>query len=518
MGQAGKHELTHEIAVSLDEMDQAPLLGERPEQGAPHTWPRHHSRRAPASITARTIIISLVFAWLATLAALAFAVRLARASAGVSAWPWPAEVDLGCPAHSSWELVQPTRQTIDLANAASLPEWIDPAVPLAEFDDEGPANFTALAALCAATEFVPGRWMSSEDGQGGIGNVRNIVLTLLRYTIASGAGFVLPSVMLRAAEVNGDVENLHRGGRAMLDFFFDVPFLRAQLVKHCPQMPVAADLYHVEGLENAVFPDPFWPPDLRSLATGRPPSMPRPSPEAPGVQEMDPETHRQDLDAFVGLPRAANKPQILRLQRTLFQYPIATDPPAFFASFGRLLRLHPVARVLASQTLAEVAALGGGYMGVHLRLEGDAAEAWGTPEEQTSAYVTRILASGLKVVYVASGDPAPVARFEQLLGKRAPAVRLVTKHSLLAAQPGALAKLDALHFDQQALVDYLLLLKSNYLVGTAVSSFSVNALIKRHLSLPGQMAAPELFRVGQDERTFLIRDRVSKGMRETMWP
>lgn len=533
-------------AITLDDLDKAPLLPPTSEDDRPtQRWlprtPSPQPQSASLSRTTRLALFGLILSWLVTIAVFVGAATLTRVrarSAPPRAWPWPAMADVACTAHSDWSVAPIPKQTIDLSDPGSLPDWIDPAVRLADFDEEGPLDLSALGRVCAKVEWVPGRWLSSEDSEGGIGNTRAIILALVRYAIDGGAGLVMPSLMLRAAEVNGDVENLHRGGRAGLNFMFDVPFFLAQLAEHCPQMPIAADLYHVEGLENAVFPNLFWPPDLNALATGDPPK-PRPP---PGIRNMDVATFRPDLDRLFGLPAAVNKPQILRLQRPLFQYPIEADAGEFFVRFGRLLRLHPVAEVLASQALAELAKVGDEYMGAHLRLEGDVGENWGGFEEQTSAYLDRLLERKFKIVYVASGDPAPIARFEQLLAEKAPGVKLVTKASLLASRPATLRKLESLHFDQQALVDYLMLLKSTYLVGNAskypppvvrrrhlhranlsalsvaVSSFSVNALVKRHLSLKGQMAEPEVFRLGEDERTFLIRDGISQGMRETMWP
>ncbi len=482
--------------IGMDQLDKAPLLrGSSDEERAALHWPTTTTTRSLATGTIRTIAFSVALSSLLTFAVLALSVGLGRPGpAHTRAWPWPAEVDVGCAAHSAWSVAPTAAQTIDLGNATSLPAWVDPAVGLADFDDEGPLDLSALAGLCDGVEFVPGRWLSSEDSEGGVGNIRNTILHLVRYSIEGGAGLVLPSLMLRAAELNDDPDNLHRGGRAGLDFMFDVPFLLAQLAQHCPQMPIAEDLYHVEGLENAVFPNLFWPPDLRSLATGDPPA-PRPY---PGIRNMDAATFRQDLDQHFGLPAAVNKPQILRLQRPLFQYPVATDPLAFVVRYGRLLKLHPVAHVLASQALAELRKLSDKYMAFHLRLEGDVGEKWGGFAEQAGAALARLLEREFAVVYVASGDPAPVARFKGWLADKAPGVKVVTKHSLLSTRPASQAKVASLHFDQQALIDYLLLLKSDYMVGNASECLvptltshehATNASFSRSFELLSQRAA-----------------------------
>lgn len=55
-----------------------------------------------------------------------------------------------------------------------------------EWDIDGPFNNTALKRRCEANEWVEGLHFKCASGFGGIGNVRNIVLTCVRYAIEAG--------------------------------------------------------------------------------------------------------------------------------------------------------------------------------------------------------------------------------------------------------------------------------------------------------------------------------------------
>lgn len=496
-----------EAGIRLDELDQAPLLRDKP--AAIHDRP---SLSEDSSLPNVRLIGLAAVSWIVSFALIGYTLGTSHTVKSLLS-PSSAILHASSAALTSWGLPTTSDSSastyIDPLKSAS---WFDPAVPLPDFDPEGPFNGSALAAKCAATEWVPGRWLSSEDSQGGIGNVRNIVLNMIRYSIEGGAGLVLPSLMLRAATIDSNPDSLHRGGRASLEFFFDVPWLREQLAEHCPQMQVVDDLYHIPDLENAVFPNLFWPPDLHGMATGQP-NAPRPP---PGIRNMEPELFHPDLDSFFGLPED-RKPQVLRLQRPLFQFPIGVDPPAFFVQFGRLLKLAPGAQVLASQVLHELAKDATAFMGAHLRLEGDVGSAWGDMRTQSAELLGHLLQRKFSHIYVACGDPMPLAEFKRILAEQAPGVTMLTKFDLLATRPSAQAKLASLAFDQQALVDYLVLLKSDYFAGNGISSFSVNLLLKRHLTLDGAMSEPEVFATGLDARSSLMRDDLTSPIRETSW-
>lgn len=104
---------------------------------------------------------------------------------------------------------------------------------------------------------------------------------------------------------------------------------------------------------------------------------------------------------------------------------------------------------------------------------------WISAETQRKSYLEQSIAKKLTIMYVGGGDqPAFESFFSQ--GK-AFNIQLENKYSLLS--PESLIHLKALPFDQQALVDYLVLLKSEFFSGIGASSFSHNIAIKRHLNV-----------------------------------
>ena len=133
------------------------------------------------------------------------------------------------------------------------------------------------------------------------------------------------------------------------------------------------------------------------------------------------------------------------------------------------------------------------YYGAHLRLEEDAIWAWppeewrfSRMEEQFEQQFQNLERTGLSVVYVASGNQTVVDLFSKSLSQRLEAasspkirnVTVVTKHDLL--QGSDREELDKLPFDQQALVDFLIMFKASAFMGVAHSSFPWTVALRRH--------------------------------------
>jgi hypothetical protein len=71
-------------------------------------------------------------------------------------------------------------------------QWIQDA---AGWNIDGPYNGTALHALCDSTKWQPGLAFKCGQMRGGIGNIRNMFLSCLRYVIeAGGNSFSLSSL------------------------------------------------------------------------------------------------------------------------------------------------------------------------------------------------------------------------------------------------------------------------------------------------------------------------------------
>ncbi|KAK2066767.1 hypothetical protein P8C59_000555 [Phyllachora maydis] len=115
-------------------------------------------------------------------------------------------------------------------------------------------------------------------------------------------------------------------------------------------------------------------------------------------------------------------------------------------------------------------------------------------EDQFAAQYEHLVRVGLEVVYVASGNRTVVDLFAAYLvrrlaedaaltglekaGVRLRNVTVVTKYDLLQGSDRKL--LDSFTFDQQGLVDFLMMFKASAFTGVAYSSFPWNVALRRH--------------------------------------
>jgi hypothetical protein len=124
-----------------------------------------------------------------------------------------------------------------------------------------------------------------------------------------------------------------------------------------------------------------------------------------------------------------------------------------------------------------------GYFGVHLRTERDSQQGWPPSKYEYSKYKTQsrfyleqAVSSGSHVIYAASGDVSQLSRFSE--DAKTYNLSVTTKQDLL--QGDDRQELEAMTFDQQALVDWLILLKSSDFAGVGHSSFAWNIALWRH--------------------------------------
>jgi len=228
---------------------------------------------------------------------------------------------------------------------------------------------------------------------------------------------------------------------------------------------------------------------------------------------------RVDLDKAYPADLTSAVPVVHRFELAYFQWSTTIDPPLFWRNFGRLLKFTPNVIELASEVYANLVGpgpIGQAFFGIHLRIEKDVGEAWGLFEELCRDYVNLLQARPLTLVYLAGGDTAGLPRFRAYLAKQHGRKQhtVQTKTTLLSSE--SLSRLEAMPFDQQAQVDYLVLLMSEFHAGTAASSFTANLGARRHLLTDRR---DELFVHYEDDgRTYLRSSASASFMRLAMWP
>lgn len=350
----------------------------------------------------------------------------------------------------------------------------------------------AINAVCNRTAWNESLVFTCNESYGGVGNIRNSILHCVRYAIQAGASLVLPRIVLRSPT---DIGTIETGQTADFTYMFDEPHFLESLQLYCPQLKIhgtdedaRAGLEEEECLTLSVKPE--------SLVEGGVPRTGIPEPNAWHGQFYS-WLHEQIRNAGKGTPNLV----VVNLQRSYMTYPIYSDGEAFALTFASVLQFRKDTRDLATKVLSSLVErfsldvnlqddiLPKAFFGVHLRTEADSKKAWESAGDywfyshyrnQVKVYLEQAPRSSPAAIYVASGDLAETARFATDAAKvqRPHNYPVVTKADLLADED-----LDALHamtFDQQALVDYLVLLKASDFAGVAHSSFAWSIALKRH--------------------------------------
>jgi hypothetical protein len=157
------------------------------------------------------------------------------------------------------------------------------------------------------------------------------------------------------------------------------------------------------------------------------------------------------------------------------------------------LRLRKDVKELAAKILTEMVRFTGteprpqtldvSYLGIHLRTESDSLHFWPNFKFRSTGYLEQAEKHGLQHAYLACGDENEAKQFSDLALNQTTPLHVATKKALLKGDD--LKQLTDLSWDQQALVDFLVLTKRVYFTGCSFSSFAMNIAFKRHLMLDG---------------------------------
>ncbi|KAI1194231.1 hypothetical protein F5X97DRAFT_336199 [Nemania serpens] len=434
--------------------------------------------------------------------------------------------------------LKPTAETSNSAFAShhSTPLTTTPVADLSSA--RAPFVSWPLRRVCAeqvgSGSLVPGLVFLCDDNSGGPGNIRNYILTCLRYAIDAGAtGLQIPRIRARSASDKADLFKEHEP----FGYMFSEAHFRAAMRDACPHISLFAaaaddDDDHAGGL-GAI-------PGVAAKAARErlPPErmVRRITPKTfggsrAGCDNRDPNRHtdrfgsafrewmRETAEGLGQAPVSWDNPALVRLSwGVLWDWLVVRDGPEFAATFGGLLRIREDILELADgvvRSMRQLAASGaesgdgvvgsgsgrggadGLFLGVHLRTEEDALSQWPTYENQSKGYLHKAEKQGFLggVAYLASGSEKETRRFaEDARARLNLSVR--SKYDLVHGKN--LDKLKSLSWDQQALVDFAVLLESDYFVGVSPSSFSINVALKRHLRKEGLYTRP--WKVGASDK------------------
>ncbi|TDZ25024.1 hypothetical protein Cob_v002108 [Colletotrichum orbiculare MAFF 240422] len=325
----------------------------------------------------------------------------------------------------------------------TLQAWADQEITGENTNDE-------LAVLCSQgeREWKPNVIIDCPVLNGGFGNVRLNLLQCIRYAIEARVSLKLPTISRRSAS---DITDFVTNDQMGLDYLIDDHRMVNRLQKACPELVVHPSDYEDKRLRRLPEISPVLDLHIDShLPEGLPGDFAVPT--APGQwppaldKWIESHTERQ--------PPSAESPVIFGLRAIMFAWPVAYDPPS-------------------------------------ARVEKDANDYHWLSYEDQIRYLTQRL-QGRKgndthprdpdlpdtdraVIYVASGDKPGIAK----LAEDVAPITVVTKNDLLPEDTLDGQMLRNMTWDQQALVDMLILEHSGYFIGVRDSTFSWHLALRR---------------------------------------
>jgi hypothetical protein len=378
-------------------------------------------------------------------------------------------------------------------------------------DIDGSWDNRTISALCQSRIWVDGLIIKCDAPEGGVANVRNVVLNCVRYAIEAGGasyspfsfpsfpwtselnifstatGFVIPEIsVLTAQETQTPVALSH---------FFDLEHLKSSLTATCPQMT----LYdHQNDLYN--FPSTAKSVEIVPGSLNRGPLLHQTILTNPGNWSAN---FLEALNASHPEPFTAVKPVLVNIGTPLLQFPLSYDDPYLISNFGRLLIQRPDVRRIAAAVLYALSKkhslnldpgkiTPGKFYGAHLRTGNDAKVAgWTGYEVQSANYLATAEHYKLPAIYLVSSSVASIAAFTVKAANLSIATE--TKDTLLGGAELRGEKgfedewraLERMNWDVQLLVDYEVLLRSSIFGGVWESSFSWGVAMRRHVVASG---------------------------------
>lgn len=313
------------------------------------------------------------------------------------------------------------------------------------------------------------------------------MLSCVRYAIHAGAAITLPRFVERdvadIARVMGNEKEKGEVEKVGMEVLFDVQHFVESLALSCPQLKLFSSTSVVPSYANATTIS------LQPESIG--------GPLTPSGRKLQfPEQWGGYFNQWLSKSTDKSLPVVIELERSFLQYPIYSDAELFALDFGRILKFKKDIRILATTVLKNMIEKYEmhvdpwapvwlhSFFGVHLRTERDAQQAWPIEQfefsryaTQSQRYIVEAVKLGSSIVYVASGDKKEITSFSA--DARDANLTVTAKHDLLHGDD--LSTLEGMSFDQQALIDFLVLLKCQEFVGVGHSAFAWNVALWRHV-------------------------------------
>jgi hypothetical protein len=342
----------------------------------------------------------------------------------------------------------------------------------------------------------------------------------------------MPEIVKRSEKditklIPGDPRGKPKSDR--LDYFWDYAHLNNTLATYCPQMRVYQSMNELWDVPSVLSAFTLSVSDLRvPLDHGS---------VMKNMTEFTRKLHRYVEMASPTKRRTA--PVRFNLIPTTYVWATAADSPSLVKNWGRILRVRRDIRELAASILFAlqkkfklrldprnstpiVGTKRRGFVGVHLRTEGDDAEGTFPSYETQAAYYLDFAARvQAPVVFLATGatddnSPAFALRAKDFN------VTVVRKEDLLVGEELDFLE-NQLSYDQRTLVDYEIMLRAGLIAATSESSLAWNLAMRRVSAFGGIGNSTPTYGgsniAWQDQYTTIYgHSRVGRAMRSTIWP
>lgn len=345
--------------------------------------------------------------------------------------------------------------------------------------------------------------------------MRNVILTCLRFAIEAGSDFVIPDIQSRS---ESDLSILDTGESLGFEYMFDEKHFKKSLKKLCPRMRIYGSKEKIQTEQDSVYLAPL------DLVVNHKDRVLEHEEAANWGKYFERWLLNQEATNAAGL---ASGPIPIEFESPLFHWPVSYDDEKFARNFGRLLQFREDTRKLATTVLQELQekfeldlepseSTVSGIFGAHLRTAADAAKAhWTDYSLQAARYLEQAAKEHISIIYVATGSAEDMKRFSNQAWSQ---YRYNTTSKIHLLQGDDLTLLESLSWDQQGLVDFLVMLRCSSFAGIEQSSFAWNIALKRHTlsSNADYLMNGEAFR---DEYSMLL-GRVGAGsfIAHSMWP
>jgi hypothetical protein len=378
------------------------------------------------------------------------------------------------PKHIPWNTYANTPQSQEELLVAAA--WEDrPVESLPSTIEYGPVNSQAIRDVCARSHWNDSLVFTCDNAAGNLAQVRNSILTCVRYAIEAGATkLTLPRII---------VQNWIR---ADMDFMFDTQHFNDSLKLSCPRLEL------IESKAAVGDRPPQWGDRLPIYTFGPDTLSLAPMPEWRGL-------FFDLIDSSIA-PPGLFRSIIIELGKIKPYHDVYYDGKAFAYAFGNILKLRMDIRQLASITLQRLSdtynlsmdiaepAAKDKFMGVHLYTHQDTLgpeagwpaldRTYAAYENETKMYLEQASKSNYSVIYVASTDRNEVSQFAE----DAKPMIVTSKFNLLG-MGREIEMLARLTPEQQTFIDFLVLQKASEFWGVGHSAFSWNVALKRHTFL-----------------------------------